>query len=58
MIPKSKHGKHCPIASCAALLLGLKYWGIILDNGRSIAVCPSCWRRIARHMPSKVETHA
>jgi hypothetical protein len=36
----------CRITGCAARLLGFHYFGIVLDDGRTIAVCPSCYREI------------
>jgi hypothetical protein len=37
---------YCEITGCRAMLLGFSYWSITLDDGRTIAVCRSCKRKI------------
>ena len=37
---------YCEISECHAMLLGLNYFAVTLDNGRVIAACPCCMRKI------------
>lgn len=45
--------KVCRITDCNALLLGMSYFVLILDDGRSIAVCPNCYRKVRKLQKSR-----
>ena len=43
--------KVCRITECGAQLLGMSYHVLILEDGSSVAVCPSCRRKIGKINP-------
>ena len=45
---------YCEITECKTMLLGLRYFAVALDGGRTIAVCPSCMKKIRTARPGLV----
>jgi hypothetical protein len=37
---------YCEIKGCDAMLLGMSYWVLTLDDARTVAVCRGCKRKI------------
>lgn len=42
------NAKVCAILECGAKLLGMNYWALELTDGRKLAVCPTCYRKIRK----------